>query len=89
MTLTGASDEYTNSVTSDLDEDEEGGPSTEGKDVRALQQTLFRRNSRFNNQAVKAAMTTQEVVKQDDNEGQSVVRKLVVMVMLVEVGVHL
>ena len=93
VTLAGASDEYTNSVNSDLDEEEEGGPSTESKDVRALQKTLLRRNSRFNNRAVEAAITTHQVVKQDDDddEGQSIVcNMLVVMVIhvLAEVDAH-
>ena len=92
MTLTGASDEYTNNVTSDLDDDEEDGPSIEGKDVRALQKTLLRRNRRYNNQAVEATMTTKEVVKQDDDEGRSVSRTQVGChgdtYSLVDVGTH-
>ena len=66
VTLTGVSND---SVTSDPDEDEEGGASVEGKDVRALQKTVLKRNIRYNNQAVEATVTGQEVVKLDDSGG--------------------
>ena len=70
VTLAGASDEYAKNVTSDLeDEEEEPSPEEGGGDTRALQKSVLKRNSRYNNQAVEATVARQELVEQDEDEG--------------------